>query len=184
MKHQTTRDFFHYWDAKRGSALAPHRANVDPCDLRGLLADTFVLSANAGAGFPILMAGTRVSALLGEYPKGQALLGRFTPETREMEQLLAAVSEDQVPAVAGISAASSSGRQIPLELLLLPLATRMHEPAALTGSLTTLEGRAHATRELRLVSWRFIRPEARSAARPEPRTTLAGPFALYQAARA
>ena len=44
MKHPSSREFFAYWDGKRGDARAPDRSDIEPGALRELLGDIFVLS--------------------------------------------------------------------------------------------------------------------------------------------
>ena len=65
MKHPSSREFFAYWDARRGDARAPDRSEIEPDAVRGLLGDIFVLSYDNEAGYPFRVAGTRVCALLG-----------------------------------------------------------------------------------------------------------------------
>ena len=44
MKHSSSREFFAYWNAKRGTARAPDRSEFEPSAVRELLSDIFVLS--------------------------------------------------------------------------------------------------------------------------------------------
>ena len=62
MKHPSSREFFAYWDAKRGDARAPDRSEIEPGAVRELLGDIFVLSYDNDAGYPFRVAGTRVCA--------------------------------------------------------------------------------------------------------------------------
>src|SRR5690349_25140048 len=64
MKHSSSREFFAYWDAKRGDARAPDRSEIEPGAVRELLGDIFVLSYDNDAGYPFRVAGTRDIALL------------------------------------------------------------------------------------------------------------------------
>ena len=63
MKHSSSREFFAYWDAKRGDARAPDRSEIEPGAVRELLGDIFVLAYDNEAGYPFRVAGTRLSAL-------------------------------------------------------------------------------------------------------------------------
>src|SRR5215204_4458470 len=49
MKHATTRMIFGYWDALRGERSAPERGEIEPGEIRHVLADTFVLEVRARA---------------------------------------------------------------------------------------------------------------------------------------
>ena len=79
MKHPSSREFFAYWDAKRGDARAPDRSEIEPGAVRELLGDIFVLSYDNDAGYPFRVAGTRVSALLGRDLKDTSFSALFTP---------------------------------------------------------------------------------------------------------
>ena len=79
MKHPSSREFFAYWDAKRGDARAPDRSEIDPGAVRELLGDIFVLSYDNEAGYPFRVAGTRVCALLGRDLKEPSFSALFAP---------------------------------------------------------------------------------------------------------
>ena len=82
MKHPSTREFFAYWDRKRGDARAPDRSDIEPGAVRELLGDTFVLSYDSGAGYPFRVAGTRVCAMLGRDLKNVSFSGLFAAYTQ------------------------------------------------------------------------------------------------------
>src|SRR5205807_6068618 len=121
MKHPSSREFFAYWDNKRGSARAPERSDIEPGAVRELLGDIFVLSYDAAAGYPFRVAGTRVCALLGCDLKNRSFSMLFAPDARrDIENIIAVVAEETLPAIAGVTAATSDGSPAHLELLLLP----------------------------------------------------------------
>src|SRR5438552_18365012 len=121
MKHPSSREFFAYWDAKRGDARAPDSSEIAPPAVRDLLGDIFVLSYDNEAGFPFRVAGTRVSALLGRDLKDTSFAALFAEESRrEIEDIVTYVAEEMLAAIAGITATSHSGKVAHLELLLLP----------------------------------------------------------------
>src|SRR5436309_8273565 len=89
MKHPSSREFFSYWDAKRGHARAPDRSEIEPSAVRELLGDIFVLSYDSDAGFPFRVAGTRVCALLGCDLKDLSFSALFAPDGRgEIEDIV------------------------------------------------------------------------------------------------
>src|ERR1700716_3558612 len=133
MKHPSNREFFAYWDEKRGGARAPDRSELEPGAVRALLGDIFVLSYDGAAGFPFRVAGTRVCALLGCDLKDRSFSALFVPDARrEIEDIITVVAEEMLAAVAGITATSEDGSAAPLELLLLPFNARAHTPLSLT----------------------------------------------------
>jgi hypothetical protein len=157
MKHPSNRDFFAYWDNKRGSARAPERSEIEPGAVRELLGDIFVLSYDAAAGYPFRVAGTRVCALLGCDLKDRSFSALFEPEgRREIEDIIAVVSEEMLAAVAGITATSHDGSRAHLELLLLPFNARAHTPLTLTGLLAPFGNNHGVLRDFQLTSWRYL----------------------------
>ncbi len=105
MKHPSSREFFAYWDAKRGDARAPDRSEIEPGAVRELLGDIFVLSYDNDAGYPFRVAGTRVCALLGRDLKDTSFSALFAPDSRrEIEDIVSYVAEEMLAAIAGITA--------------------------------------------------------------------------------
>src|SRR5258708_12360886 len=104
MKHPSSREFFAYWDEKRGGANAPDRSEIEPGAVRELLGDIFVLSYDAAAGHPFRVAGTRVCALLGCDLRDRSFSALFEPEgRRETEDIIAVDSEEMLPPLAPIT---------------------------------------------------------------------------------
>jgi hypothetical protein len=157
MKHPSTREFYAYWDEKRGAARAPDRSEIEPGAVRELLGDIFVLSYDAASGYPFRVAGTRVCALLGCDLKDRSFSALFASGARrEIEEIIAVVAEEMLAAVAGITATSQDGSRAHLELLLLPFSARAHAPVSLTGLLAPFESQHGLLRDFEVTSWRYL----------------------------
>src|SRR5437899_6822037 len=157
MKHPSNREFFAYWDEKRGGARAPDRSEIEPGAVRELLGDIFVLSYDATSGHPFRVAGTRICALAGCDLKDRSFSALFAPDTRrEIEDLITVVAEEMQAAVAGITATSEDGSPAHLELLLLPFNARAHTPLSLTGLLAPFESERRVLKDFKLTSWRYL----------------------------
>src|SRR5882724_7189754 len=157
MKHPSSREFFAYWDEKRGDAQAPDRSAIEPEAVRELLGDIFVLSCDGAPHYPFRVAGTRLCALLGRDLKDQSFPALFNPgDRREIEDIVAGVADETLAAVAGITATAEDGSQVALELLLLPFASRAHTPLSLTGLLAPFDDAHGELRDFKLTSWRYI----------------------------
>lgn len=182
MKHPSTREFFAYWDEKRGDARAPDRSEIEPGAVRELLGDIFVLSYDAASGYPFRVAGTRVCALLGCDLKDRSFSALFTPDARrEIEEIIAVVSEEMLAAVAGITATSQDGSVAHLELLLLPFNARAHTPISLTGLLAPFESERSLLRDFKLISWRYLgHPPQKFVPRALRKLALARGFMVYE----
>src|SRR6202522_4728564 len=97
MKHPSSREFFAYWDQKRGDARAPDRSEIEPGAVRELLGDIFVLSYDSAAGYPFRVAGTRVCALLGCDLKDRSFSALFAPDCRRaIEEIIGVVAEEML----------------------------------------------------------------------------------------
>jgi hypothetical protein len=184
MKHPSSREFFAYWDEKRGDARAPDRSAIEPGALRELLGDIFVLSYDT-PGYPFRVAGTRVCALLGCDQKGKSFSALFKPEgRREIEDIIGIVAEEMLAAVAGITATSQDGAVAHLELLLLPFNNRAHAPLSLTGMLAPLRGGPGVLKNFNLTSWRYIgHPPQGLVPRALRKLAIARGFMVYEGLR-
>jgi hypothetical protein len=182
MKHPSNREFFAYWDKQRAGAPAPERSDIEPDAVRELLGDVFVLSYDAAAGYPFRVAGTRVCALLGRDLKDQSFSAMFAAEARrEIEEIIAVVSEEMMPAVAGISATCNDGSTAHLELLLLPFNARAHSPLSLTGLLAPFKNEHNVLRDLKVTSYRYIRDQSQKLVpRALRKLAVARGFMVYE----
>ncbi|WP_213770440.1 PAS domain-containing protein [Bradyrhizobium sp. dw_78] len=185
MKHPSNREFFAYWDGKRGGERAPDRSDIEPGAVRELLGDIFVLSYNGDAGYPFRVAGTRVCALVGRDLKDKSFSALFAAESRqEIEEIVAVVADELLGAVAGITATSQDGTPAHLELLLLPFSTRAHTPISLTGLLAPFGDMQGVLSEFKLTSWRYLaHPPQRFVPRVLKKLAIARGLMVYEGLR-
>ena len=182
MKHPSSREFFAYWDDRRGGARAPDRSEIEPGAVRELLGDIFVLSYDGAAGYPFRVAGTRVCATLGRDLRTLSFTALFNPDgRRDIAAIIAVVAEEMLAAVVGISAVAQDGARTHLELLLLPFNPRVHAPLSLTGSLAAFGPPRRLTGELELTSWRYIsHPPEKFVPRALRKLSIARGFMVYE----
>ena len=139
MKHNSTRALFNYWNEKRGHRLAPERADINPTDIRSILGDAMLLAADFADEIRFRLAGTRVCALFAREIKGEAFSALWSESSQEeIGTMLTALAEENVGAVAGITARTDDGAEAELELLLLPLAHAGQTRIRGLGTLTPL----------------------------------------------
>ena len=106
---------------------------------------------------------------------------RFIESRSEIEDILEAVTTDKLAAVVGVTARTSEGRPIPLELLLLPFNTRAHMPVSLTGLMVSFVDGAYALTDLTLTSWRYMgHPPQRFAPRILRKLAVARGLMVYE----
>jgi hypothetical protein len=140
MKHAASRDLYAYWEERRGKRSAPERAEIDPGAIRQVLSDAFILALDGRAGHPFRIAGTRICALFGRELKGEPFIGLWAAASQPViTDLLAILDDERVGTVAGVTAQSSDGEPIELELLLLPLGATRPSLARTIGVLAPLK---------------------------------------------
>ena len=141
MKHPSNRELFSYWNERRGTRLAPERADVEPSAIRRVLGDTFVLEVDSRANHPFRIAGTRLCALFARELKGESFIMLWQrPGQTALRELIAVVTEEKVGIVASVSGATADDTLLPvsLEMLLLPLAYQARNDARVLGALAPM----------------------------------------------
>jgi hypothetical protein len=182
MKHPSSREFFAYWDDRRGTARAPERADIDPAAVRGLLGDIFVLSCEAG--FPFRVAGTRVCALAGRDLKEASFAALFTRESSsEIKEIIAIVAEETLGVIAGVTATRDDGTKAHLEILLLPFAARPHTPVSVTGVLAPFDNECGRLGAFTLASHRYLHQPEKLLPRAIRKLQVARGLMVYEGLR-
>ena len=137
MKQPGTRELFAYWDALRGERMAPERCDIDPAEIRNVLADTFMLNVDLSAGYPFGLAGTRVNGLFDTELKARSFLSFWRPEERRnIAAVLTTVADGACPVGGGAAAAPGGREPCALELLFLPLRQRGKTHSRILGMIT------------------------------------------------
>lgn len=122
MKHATSRELFAYWNRIRGEESAPRRSDIEPGDIRRVLADTFILEVAGSASHRVRLAGTRMCSLYGREIKGSNFLDLWSGEDRaRLAEAAARVCDEAVAAVVEVDLFSVRDRTVACEFLLLPL---------------------------------------------------------------
>ncbi len=148
MKHPTSRLLHAYWDRLRGERAAPERAEVEPGEIRHLLADSLILEIDMErCSAHLRLAGTRVCALYGRELRGLPLGSLWEPAEApawtgpphaEAWRVVEIVANDTVGVVVGLRGTTASEESLDLELLLLPLRHRGRTHARMLGTLSAL----------------------------------------------
>lgn len=130
---------FQYWNRLRDGRPAPRRTEVEPADIKTLLADTFILEKDTRGEAVFRLAGTRLCAIYGRELKGFS----FPSLWREKDQRLVArlihgVFRQQSVVLITYEGFSRAGRSIRFELLALPLDGGAEHPRCL-GIISTAE---------------------------------------------
>ncbi|GGK31370.1 PAS domain-containing protein [Salinarimonas ramus] len=166
MKHPATRMLFSYWDALRGERAAPERGEIEPGEIRHVLADAFVLELDEDRDARFRLAGTRMCALFGRELRDTRLVDLWPERARhDVRRNLDIVVDETAGIVSGIVGATGEGETVDLELLVLPLRHRGRPNARALGCLSarivpTWIG-FHSVTTLTTVSMRVVWPSGR-----------------------
>lgn len=137
MKQAVTRELFEYWNALRGSRVAPMRDDIDPGAIRGHLADIFMLVFDPEQGHPFRLAGNSVCTLFGYEMKGTPFADLWSSESLpHIAGLLHNISEDKAGAVAHVIGRTLENEVLDLEMILLPLIDGSGSTLRLLGGFT------------------------------------------------
>jgi hypothetical protein len=140
MKHSASRELFAYWNRVRGAERAPHRGDIEPSDIRRVLADTFILEVVDREHFTVRLAGTRVCSIYCRELKGTNFFDLWRADDRSaMQTLAAAVTEDGAAAVVTLEGRTARDQELVSELILLPLRHTGPTFDRVLGSLSVLE---------------------------------------------
>lgn len=163
MKHEATIALFQYWNRLRNGRPAPRRTEIEPADIKSLLADTFILERDARGEAAFRLAGTRLCATYGRELKGYSFpLIWARRDQRMLSRLAYGTFQDKTVVVVTFDGFTESGRSQSFEMIMLPLDGGMGS-ARLLGAVTPFEKPywlgSDAIREGRVDSIRVVDPE-------------------------
>jgi hypothetical protein len=123
---------FQYWNRLRDGRPAPRRTEVEPADIKTLLADTFILEKDTRGEAVFRLAGTRLCAVYGRELKGFSFPSLWREkDQRLMARLIQGVFRQKSVLLLGYEGFSRSGRSNRFELLALPLDGGAQHPRCL-----------------------------------------------------
>ncbi|KMO33835.1 PAS domain-containing protein [Methylobacterium variabile] len=138
MKHPTSRMLHAYWNGLRGVRAAPERGEIEPGEIRHVLADSLILEIDAPRRAATMrLAGTRLCALFGGELRGLSFAGLWgEAPAADPWRLIEVVIQETAGVVVGLVGVTEAGETLDLELLLLPLRHRGKTQARVIGSLS------------------------------------------------
>ncbi|RUM98655.1 PAS domain-containing protein [Pseudaminobacter arsenicus] len=132
MKHNGSIELFHYWNRLRSGRRAPKRTEIEPVDIKALLADTFILERDTRGEAVFRLAGTRLCATFGRELKGFSFPSLWREKDRRLvARLVFGVFQSKSVIVIGFDGRSQNGRSLEFELLMLPLDGGIENPRAM-----------------------------------------------------
>jgi hypothetical protein len=140
MQHKTTETVFQYFNGLRGNRTAPLRSEIDPAALKSVLPDLFILEKGRDGIVRFRLGGTRVCLILGREMRDRAFMDIWDAAVRHRMRLAAdAVIANQSALEIAVTAIDDDGNALSLEMLMLPLFSRVDHCDRIFGSLVTLE---------------------------------------------
>lgn len=136
MKQDGSIALFQYWNRLRNGRPAPRRTEIEPADIKSLLADTFILEKDTRGEAIFRLAGTRLCATYGRELKGYSFpLIWSRRDQRMISRLAHSAFHDKSVVVVTYEGLSRDGKTNPFELVLLPLEGGLGSPRSL-GAIT------------------------------------------------
>jgi hypothetical protein len=159
MKQKGTTALFRYWDGLRGERPAPQRTEIEPAEIKSLLADTFILEKDARGEAIFRLAGTRLCATYGRELKGYAFPLLWSQrDQRILARHAYSVFHYDAVVVITFEGATASGKTAPFEMIMLPLMGDEGSPRALVPGEKPYWLGADPVAENRIGALRIIDP--------------------------
>lgn len=122
MKQNGSIELFLYWNRLRDGRAAPQRTEIEPADIKTLLADTFILERDTRGEAVFRLAGTRLCAVYGRELKGFSFPSLWKEkDQRLIERLAHGVFEAKTVVAVAFDGISRTGRTNAFEMLVVPL---------------------------------------------------------------
>ena len=132
MKEEGSIALFQYWNRLRDGRPAPKRTEIEPSDIKTLLADTFILEKDTRGEAVFRLAGTRLCAVYGRELKGFAFASLWhEKEQKLVGRLVHSVFRASSVVVVSFEGFSRGGRSNSFEMLVLPLDGGVQNPRCL-----------------------------------------------------
>lgn len=140
MRHKTTATVFQYFNELRGDRPAPLRSEIDPAALKSVLPDLFILEKGRDGVVRFRLAGTRVCLILGREMRDRTFTDIWDATVHHRMRLAAeAVIASCSALEIAVTAIDEEGNALALEMLMLPLYSRVGLCDRIFGSLVANE---------------------------------------------
>ena len=127
MFHSNTEELIDYWRDRRGQALAPRRAAIDPMDFPRLLPQTFVLGRRGQGDYVFRLVGGFVGELHARDLRGQAFAGLWAEADRTKLMLACEGARRRGEPLVVACDVQAGPHTLAMEVLLAPLASPQGE---------------------------------------------------------
>jgi hypothetical protein len=140
MQQITSRQLYAYWDRVRNGRNAPRRFEIEPGHIAPLLPETFIAESTGLPGCRFRLVGTKICQQFSKELRGTDLLSLFGPEDQDaLASLLRTVFSKAAVGEVRFNAHTKTNRQVPFELVLMPLIHTGNTINRLLGAITAVE---------------------------------------------
>jgi hypothetical protein len=123
MSHTNTNRMIDYWDARRGDALAPARADIDPAEFSDIITQTFIIGRTRAGVYPFRLAGGLLEDLHRRTLLGADFMALWSGTDRPKMQAAIESSLQRGEALTATALGRSlMSQEAKLEIILAPLA--------------------------------------------------------------
>lgn len=179
MKHKNSQLLFAYWNAVRGSRIAPKRFDIEPGRLGAVLPETFILERTTDDTLVYRLAGTRLCEGFGLDLRGRDFLENLASSDRlDLKPQLESIMAHGAAGLQHIEIENSAGEKGTVEVLLLPLTHTRDTIDRFLGCIVWLteviDLKGHRLTAKRLLTSQLIWPDGpaqETEAAPPPRHT-------------
>jgi hypothetical protein len=134
---RSLQSLFNYWNQVRAGRIAPHRLEIEPSRIAGILAETFMLERVDAGAYQFRLAGTRLCELFGSELRGKNFLEGWSEQDRlVLERDLTTISEQGAAGLLTIEGAIDSRHRVELEANLLPLLHTGNKITRIIGAMS------------------------------------------------
>jgi hypothetical protein len=128
---------FNYWNQLRAGRIAPHRLEIEPSRIAGVLAETFMLERVEAGTYQFRLAGTRLCELFGSELRGKNFLEGWSEQDRlVLERLLTTISEQGAVGLLTIEGVIDDRHRVEIDVNLLPLVHTGNKITRIIGAMS------------------------------------------------
>jgi hypothetical protein len=128
---------FDYWNQVRAGRIAPHRLEIEPARIAGILAETFMLERVDGGTYQFRLAGTRLCELFGSELRGKNFLEGWSVQDRlVLERDLTTISEQGAAGLLTLEGVIDNRHRAEIDVNLLPLLHTGNKITRIIGAMS------------------------------------------------
>lgn len=137
MRNRSSIGIWQYWERIRRANGAPMRRDVDPCALRAILPDLFILERENDGGIRFRLAGTRICAGFGRELRGTRFADLWSAlQRRRVHDQIEDAMRYEAPIASELIGISRSGQTIAMDVTALPMRSSGPASDRVIGSLS------------------------------------------------